>query len=58
MYALYGEYLDAMFSAGLGGPLMQYTAVGACWGLKEKTNDSLSNSPQYRAVTDFVTVHP
>jgi hypothetical protein len=37
---------------------MQYTHTGACWGLKEKTSDALSNSPKYQGVVDWLAAHP
>jgi len=58
MYELYKQYYDALVAAGMTGPIMQYTHVGSCWGLKEKTSDTSANSPKYRAVTDWVAAHP
>lgn len=29
-----------------------------CWGLKEKTSDSLSVSPKYQGVLDWLAAHP
>jgi hypothetical protein len=58
MHDLYTSYLDAISGAGMTGPFMQYTHTGSCWGLKEKTGDSLATSPKYAAVLDFLAAHP
>ncbi|HEY5955508.1 MAG TPA: hypothetical protein VIV60_03095 [Polyangiaceae bacterium] len=58
MYEIYKKYLDALVAAGMKGPIMQYTAVGSCWGLKEKTGDSLEKSPKYRAVAEWIAAQP
>ncbi len=58
MHDLYGTYLDTLVAAGLTGPFMQYTHTGACWGLKEKTGDSLASSPKYAGVLDWLAAHP
>lgn len=58
MHDLYTSYLDGISGAGLTGPFMQYTHTGACWGLKEKTSDALSNSPKYKGVLDWLSAHP
>ena len=58
MQDLYKAYYDAQSAAGMTGPFNQYTHVGRCWGLKEKTSDSLSASPKYRGVLDWLTAHP
>jgi hypothetical protein len=57
MHDLYTSFLD-MASGILKGPFNQYTESGACWGLKEKTGDSLSISPKYQGVTDWLGAHP
>lgn len=57
MRGLYSTYLDTL-AAHQSGPFMQYTATGACWGLKEHSGDALANSPKYQAVTDWLTAHP
>ena len=56
--AIYVKFLDAVASAGLRGPFMQYTHTGSCWGLKEKTSDSLDASPKYKGVLDWLAAHP
>jgi len=58
MHDLYTSYLDGISGAGMTGPFMQYTHTGACWGLKEKTSDALSNSPKYQGVADWLAAHP
>ena len=58
MHDLYGSYLDGISGAKLTGPFMQYTHTGSCWGLKEKTGDSLATSPKYAAVIDWLAAHP
>jgi hypothetical protein len=58
MRDLYRSYFDTQVAAGMTGPLNQYTHVGACWGLKEKTGDSLSVSPKYQGVLDWLAAHP
>lgn len=58
MYDLYTQYYEAQAEAGMTGPFVQYTHVGSCWGLKEKTSDTTANSPKYRAVVDWVAAHP
>jgi hypothetical protein len=58
MYDLYKQYFDAHAGAGMKGPFNQYTHVGACWGLKEKTSDALGVSPKYRGVVDWLAAHP
>jgi hypothetical protein len=58
MYDLYKQYYDAHAAAGMKGPFNQYTHVGACWGLKEKTSDALGVSPKYRGVVDWLAAHP
>jgi len=58
MYALYQTYYDAHVAAGMTGPFGHYTHVGACWGLKEKTSDSLDVSPKYKGVVDWLAAHP
>jgi len=58
MHDLYTSYLGAISGAGMTGPFMQYTHTGSCWGLKEKTGDSLATSPKYAAVLDFLAAHP
>jgi hypothetical protein len=58
MHELYMSYLDGLSGAGMTGPFMQYTHSGACWGLKEKTSDSLSSSPKYKGVLDWIAAHP
>jgi hypothetical protein len=58
MHDLYGSYLDGIAGARLTGPFMQYTHTGTCWGLKEKTGDTLASSPKYAGVVDWLTAHP
>ncbi len=58
MHDLYMSYLDAQAAAGMKGPYMQYTHSGSCWGLKEKTSDSLASSPKYKGVLDWLAAHP
>jgi hypothetical protein len=58
MHDVYTSFLDALVADGLKGPFMQYTHTGSCWGLKEKTGDSLATSPKYKAVTDWLAAHP
>jgi hypothetical protein len=58
MRDLYKTYYDAHFAAGMTGPFNQYTHVGACWGLKENTSDSLDISPKYQGVLDWLAAHP
>lgn len=53
MREVYVEYLDALVGAGLRGPFMQYTHSGSCWGLKEKTGDSMERSPKYRGLLEW-----
>jgi len=58
MHDLYKAYYDAQSAAGMKGPFNQYTHVGRCWGLKEKTSDALSVSPKYQGVLDWLAAHP
>jgi hypothetical protein len=58
MHDLYTSYLTGISGAGLTGPFMQYTHTGACWGLKEKTTDSVDVSPKYKGVLDWLAAHP
>jgi len=58
MHDLYTRYLDGISGAKLTGPFMQYTHTGSCWGLKEKTGDSLAASPKYKGVVDWLASHP
>ncbi|HVW24396.1 MAG TPA: hypothetical protein VHC69_03460 [Polyangiaceae bacterium] len=58
MHDLYTSYLTGISGAGLTGPFMQYTHTGACWGLKEKTSDSIDVSPKYKGVLDWLAAHP
>lgn len=58
MLDLYKAYYDAHSAAGMTGPFNQYTHVGECWGLKEKTSDSLSDSPKYQGMLDWLAAHP
>ncbi len=58
MHDLYTQYLTGLSGANLKGPFMQYTHTGACWGLKEKTGDSLASSPKYQGVVDWLAAHP
>ena len=58
LHDVYTKFLDAMVSAKLSGPLMQYTHSGQCWGLKEKTSDTLDKSPKYKGVVDWLAAHP
>jgi hypothetical protein len=57
MHDIYGSFLDSMVGAKLTGPFMQYTHSGACWGLKQKTSDTLANSPKYKGVLDWLATH-
>jgi hypothetical protein len=58
MHDLYETYLTGISGAKLTGPFMQYTHTGSCWGLKEKTGDTLATSPKYAAVVDWLAAHP
>lgn len=58
MHDLYGSYYNAQVAAGMTGPFNQYTHVGDCWGLKQKTSDLASSSPKYQGVLDWLTAHP
>ena len=58
MHDLYTSYYDAHAAAGMTGPFNQYTHVGDCWGLKQKTSDSLEVSPKYKGVLDWLAAHP
>jgi hypothetical protein len=58
MHDVYGKFLDTMSASKLTGPLMQYTHSGQCWGLKEKTSDTVANSPKYKGVLDWLAAHP
>jgi hypothetical protein len=58
MHDVYTKFLDTMSSAKLSGPFTQYTHSGQCWGLKEKTSDTLANSPKYKGVIDWLAAHP
>lgn len=58
MHDLYTSYFDGISGAGMKGPFMQYTHTGSCWGLKEKTGDSLAISPKYQGVVDWLLAHP
>ena len=58
MHDLYTSYLTGISGAGLTGPFMQYTHTGSCWGLKEKTSDSVDVSPKYKGVLDWLAAHP
>jgi hypothetical protein len=58
MHDLYTAYFDSQLAAGMTGPLNQYTHVGECWGLKEKTRDSVTSSPKYQGVLDWLAAHP
>jgi hypothetical protein len=58
MHDLYMTYLTGLSGAGMKGPFMQYTHTGSCWGLKEKTGDSLATSPKYKGVVDWLAAHP
>jgi hypothetical protein len=58
MHDIYTKFLDGMVSAGLSGPFTQYTHSGDCWGLKQKTSDTLANSPKYKGVVDWLAAHP
>ena len=57
MRSLYSSFLDTLL-AHQKGPFMQYTATGSCWGLKERTGDTLSTSPKYQGVTEWLAAHP
>lgn len=54
MSALYVDFLDVLAAAGLSGPFTQYTHVGECWGLKERTSDTLAQSPKYRGALEWL----
>ena len=58
MHDLYTSYYDAQAAAKMTGPFNQYTHVGECWGLKQKTSDSLGVSPKYQGVLDWLAAHP
>lgn len=58
MHDLYTAYFDAQVAAGMTGPFNQYTHVGDCWGLKQKTSDSAAASPKYQGVVDWLAAHP
>jgi hypothetical protein len=58
MHDIYMSFLTGISGAGLTGPFMQYTHTGACWGLKEKTSDSLDVSPKYKGLLDWLAAHP
>jgi hypothetical protein len=58
MHDLYVAYYDAQVAAGMTGPFNQYTHVGDCWGLKQKTSDSAAASPKYQGVVDWLAAHP
>lgn len=53
MRALYADYLEGLFNAGLTGPFMQYTHTGDCWGVKRRTGDALESSPKYQGMLDW-----
>jgi hypothetical protein len=57
MHDLYQAYYDAHVAAGMNGSFNQYTHVGTCWGLKEKTSDTLDVSPKYKGVVDWLAAH-
>lgn len=57
MSELYVDFLDVLATAGLGGPFTQYTHVGECWGLKERTSDTLAASPKYRGALAWLAAH-
>jgi hypothetical protein len=57
MHDLYTSLLDTL-SSSMKGPFMQYTEVGACWGLKQHTGDAPGVAPKYKGVTDWLTAHP
>jgi hypothetical protein len=52
------HYLDALKTAGLKGPYIQYTHSGECWGLKQSTTDSATNAPGYKGLVDWVAANP
>jgi hypothetical protein len=58
MHDVYTKYLDTVVADGLKGPLMQYTHVGQCWGMKVKTSDANSAAPKYQGLLDWLTAHP
>lgn len=58
MRALYADYLEALFNAGLTGPFMQYTHSGSCWGVKVRTGDPAERSPKYQGLLDWLARHP
>ncbi len=57
MYDVYTSYLNAISSAGLSGPFVQYTHTGACWGLKQYTGEATDAAPKYRSVVDWLSSH-
>jgi hypothetical protein len=57
MAQLYRDFLDTIADAGLGGPFTQYTHVGDCWGLKQRTADTIDESPKYQGVLDWLADH-
>jgi hypothetical protein len=58
MQEVYTMFLDTMNSAKLLGPFVHYTHSGDCWGLKQRTSDTLANAPKYKAVVDWLAAHP
>lgn len=56
MRETYVSFLNAMEKAKLMGPMMQYTHTGNCWGMKQKTSDSLEASPKYRGMLDWLSL--
>jgi hypothetical protein len=58
MHDVYTQFLDAISSANMTGPFMQYTHSGNCWGLKQRTSDANASSPKYQAVLDWLSKHP
>lgn len=57
MRQTYISFLDAMLSADLTGPFMQYTHSGYCWGMKLKTSDTTEDSPKYQGMLDWLSEH-
>jgi hypothetical protein len=54
MRPIYRDFLAALFTAGMNGPLMMYAHSGACWGMKLQTSDPLSASPKYQGILDWL----
>jgi len=55
--ALYVDSLDVLATPGLGGPFTQYAHVGECSGMKERTSDTLAQSPRCRGALAWLAAH-